>query len=382
MSIKPISREEFVKILTVSKFNNTEFYDFLFDVYETSIAAIQQLVELGVIEDTTYINHADIVYYILGEFTYATDGLLMSKIKELIDDENFGSSMASVVADKYISLSVFKFSQGRVSNKYLPPESTLYLYLNFLLRTLQSHHKNDPNETLISDLLVKAVTISRCILNLANYGYESSAYATWRTLHECECTLLILAKYGDTAVKAYLRHMNYGIVFRQGAGSKEATDAVFMEIKDQMRAHDLKSKDMKKFIEYGWLYAINDFNAHPEYKLNFRDGMQPLSGLEGYKNEYVQSSELIHCTPLLIYSDKKYFYYVCILSLYESFFRLEGIFTKFLDQYIPKEAQQGYLDMKNVYFKQLVNIHRIESFKFRQLFGKPKPIESDENTGD
>ena len=96
--------------------------------------------------------------------------------------------------------------------------------------------------------------------------------------------------------------------------------------------------------------------------------MEPIAKLEIYNKSYIQSSELIHCTPLLIYSNKEYFYSLCLLSLYESFFRIEKVFAKLIDEYIPKEAQVGYEQMKRIYFSQLVNIHKIESLKFKAKF--------------
>lgn len=365
--VAQIKKEEVIHVLKQAQFNYQEYFDFIFDAYHIAVEMINQLQKVGIVPETSYINHVELIYYILGEFTYSTNALLKSKIEEMIKDEEFLNTIATTSADKFISLGVFRYSEERMSNRYIPTTSSLDVYLNFILRILNNHKKNKPEETLISDLLVKSTSLARCILNLCTYGYEAEAFSSWRTLHECECTLLILTKYGEPAIKSYIKHMNYGIVFRHGAGSKEKTDKVFEEIKAGMREHDLKSKDMKKYIEYGWLYSIDDFNNSSEYKLNFRDGMEPLAGLQHYKDNYTQSSELIHCTPLLIYSNKQYFHYLCLLSLYESFFRIEKVFSTFIDEYIPLEAQDRYKDMKKVYFSQLVSIHKIESAKFEKI---------------
>ena len=65
-----------------------------------------------------------------------------------------------------------------------------------MLNILKDYEKNDPKSTLLTDLLMKSVSISRCILTLIIEGYETEAFSSWRTLHECECTLLLLDKYG------------------------------------------------------------------------------------------------------------------------------------------------------------------------------------------
>ena len=50
-------------------------------------------------------------------------------------------------------------------------------------------------------------------------------------------------------------------------------------IKDNMRSMGLKSKDMKRYIEYGWLFAIPGIAESPEFKLNFRDGVERAASL-------------------------------------------------------------------------------------------------------
>ena len=166
---------------------------------------------------------------------------------------------------------------------------------------------------------MKSISISRCILGLLTDGYETEAYASWRTLHECECALILLEKYGDPLINRYLIHMQYGIVFKKEDLSDERGNKIFADMKEEMRKYDLKSKDIKKFIEYGWLYYIPGVEQDETFKLNFRDGLEKLAGLSMYSERYEMSSEIIHSTPMLIYSNKEYFYFVTLLSLYESF---------------------------------------------------------------
>ena len=76
------------------------------------------------------------------------------------------------------------------------------------------------------------------------------------------------------------------------------------EIKEGMKDNDLKSKDMKRFIEYGWLSAIPDVKLGriPDFKFNFRDGVERCANLRQYSKVYEMSSEIAHSSPLLIYS--------------------------------------------------------------------------------
>jgi hypothetical protein len=192
-------------------------------------------------------------------------------------------------------------------------------------------------------------------------GNETEAFATWRTLHECECTLILLDKYGDKIILAYLTHMKYGLAYKGGLSTKEETDAIFDEIKNNMKAHELKSKDMKKYIEYGWLYEIPNVNEIENFKLNFRDGLQKIAGLSSYNSRYEVSSEIIHSTPMLFYAVKENYYFMTLLSLYESFFRLENVFTNIYLKTVSKLEVDTYNNFKKVYYLQLLNIHKREA---------------------
>jgi hypothetical protein len=145
---------------------------------------------------------------------------------------------------------------------------------------------------------------------------------------------------------------------------KDKQTEIFMAMKEEMKGHNLKSKDIKKYIEYGWLYACSDFKEEEGYKLNFRDGLEKLAGLSTYASRYETSSEIIHSTPLLIYSSKEYFYYVTLISLYESFFRLEKIFTTIYISTVDKNEVDKYMNMRYIYYSLLVSLHQIEKQHF------------------
>ena len=137
-------------------------------------------------------------------------------------------------------------------------------------------------------------------------------------------------------------------------------------MKEEMRGYGLKSKDIRKYIEYGWLYLIAD-KDDASFKLNFRDGLEKLAGLEMYSKRYELSSEIIHSTPLLIYSNKEYFYYMTLLSLYESFFRLEKVFVSLFSKRVSEVQMKQYQEMRKVYYSQLVIIHKREMETFKRF---------------
>ena len=342
---------------------------FLYSIYDTCIDIINQFNEDDALAGLRNINQVELINYCIGEYLYTFGGTDEKVKQELIELENESGRLSSVVADKFLSLSYFSHNEGAFTNRYLPSVSSLNLYLNFILNIINNYEKNDPVSTLITDLLNKSVSIARCVLNQLVDGYETEAFALWRTLHECECTLVILEKYGEVMIQSYLKHMGYALAYSGVIKDKEEVDKTFVQIKEEMKSHDLKSKDMKKFIEYGWLYAVPGV-SQTELKLNFRDGLQKLAGLENYNKTYLMSSEIIHSTPLLVYSDKQYFFYTTLLNLYESFFRLEKVFVSLFVTRVNKEQLESYKNMRNVYYSQLIAIHQRESKTYINILSK------------
>ena len=363
-NMNKISFEDFKVIIHEIVNMNDEVDNFLYEIYDVSQESINELDSNNMLDRKISLNHIELIYYIIGEFVYSISGRSKEQIEEFIHNEDIQSSMASVATDKYITLSSYLYNEKRLSNRFLPPVSSMNVYLNFMLNILENYQKNDPKSTLITDLLIKSLSIARCISTLLVEGYETEAFASWRTLHECECTLVILAKHKDVAIDRYLRHLEYGLIFKKGHSDNEEENAKFNQMKEEMKNYSLKSKDIKKYIEYGWLYALKEVQEDESFKLNFRDGLEKHAGLSMYNDRYESSSEIIHSTPMLIYSSKEYYYYITLLSLYESFFRLEKVFMTLFSERVSPEVMRKYIELKQVYYSQLVNIHKRESFSF------------------
>lgn len=369
MANRMLSKEQVLNIVNSNPLNVPISIDYIYDIYEMANEAIELLKSQQNQIEVKDVNQFDLLLYCIGEYHYSVSALSKEEYERFIKNENFPSSMASVAADKYLSLSIFSHVEKRLTNRFLPPASSLNMYINFMLNIVKGYKKNDPQSTLISDLLMKSLTISHCILeNLLN-GYETEAFSSWRTLHECECTLILLDKYGEPLINNYLKHMNFGLAFNNAIKDKEKQDQIFYSMKDEMREYGLKSKDIRKYIEYGWLYLIVAKDDE-SFKLNFRDGLEKLAGLSSYAKRYEISSEIIHSTPLLIYSNKEYFYYMSLLSLYESFFRLERVFVSLFSKRVSNEQMLQYQQMRKIYYSQLVIIHKRELEYFKKLTNK------------
>ena len=371
---KPISFEDFNKALGILNAHVKGHEEFLYSIYSYTVEGIDDLAEAQVFGNLQGINHLELIGYILGEYTYFVAGTNEEQLKKIQGDENFIMSISSIVADKYLSLTQFSHNTGSLANKFMPTVSTLYLYINFIQNIVDSFPKNDARASLIADLFTKSISICKCALDLLVRGFETEAFSCWRTLHECECALIILFNNNYDVLKAYLRHMQYGFAFRDTIPNKDEQTKIFLSMKEDMKQYDLKSKDIKKFIEYGWLYSVPGVKEDETFKLNFRDGLEKVAGLGMYSKRYEMSSEIIHGTPLLIYSNREYFYFLTLLSTYESFFRLEKIFTTVFVKYVNEQQLEGYKQMRNVYYSHLVNIHKRENenFRFWQAQHKPK----------
>lgn len=371
---KPISFEDFNKALSILNAHVKGHEEFLYSIYSYTIEGIDDLAENQIFGNLQGINHLELIGYILGEYTYFVAGTSEEQLKKIQTDENFIMSISSIVADKYLSLTQFSHNTGSLANKFMPTVSTLYVYINFIQNIVDSFSKNDARASLIADLFTKSISICKCTLDLLVRGFETEAFSCWRTLHECECALIILFNNNNDVLKAYLRHMQYGFAFRDTISNKDEQTKIFLSMKEDMKQYDLKSKDIKKFIEYGWLYSVPGVKEDETFKLNFRDGLEKVAGLGMYSKRYEMSSEIIHGTPLLIYSNREYFYFLTLLSTYESFFRLEKIFTTVFVKYVNEQQLEGYKQMRNVYYSHLVNIHKRENenFRFWQAQHKPK----------
>ena len=333
----------------------------IFDCYEFAFENASKLMEDNVFGKTLPLNNVVLLLYLINEY-----GFYFSVDKDVKDKDLALSKIISVALDKYFTNEHLDYKNDQFTSKFSPAISTIELYLNFILGILKKFPQKNPQETLMVDMANKAFKVSKAIAELIVKGFETEAFSTWRTLHEIECILILINKYGEPVIKSYLKHLRYALAYRGAIPSAEETDAVFVDIKADMKKYDLKSKDMKKFIEYGYLTSIEEYGPNCSYKFNFRDGVEKLAGLESYSKVYEMASEIAHSSPLLIYSRTQYYYHLTILQLYESFFRLEEIFSKIYLTRIDKEEAMRYVAMRNVYYSSLQVIYQNE----KQIFFK------------
>ncbi|MDY6430122.1 MAG: DUF5677 domain-containing protein [Bacilli bacterium] len=350
----PTKREDFDSLLRELKVPESFNYGFLFTAFEYAMEGAASISQQNASFISNGINPLEVVFYLINEHSFYIKTHPNLNMDELIKNEQYLQMLASITLDKYFTNEHLNYKMGNLTSRFSPEMSTLDLYFNFILGMLSRYQHGNPRQTLIVDIMNKGFQIGKCVSSLLEGGYETEAFSTWRTLHENECILAIIVKYGPPVIEAYLKHMSYGIAFRGGIPSKEETDKIFLQIKSEMKVHDLKSKDIKKFIEYGWLLSVPGIENVSDFKLNFRDGVERVAELNTYSKVYEMSSEIAHSSPLLIYSRRGYFFYFTLLNLYESFFRLEKIFTSLYMSNVEEEQRKKYAEMRKLYYWEVV----------------------------
>jgi hypothetical protein len=367
MEDKKLTKEEFLGLLKTLNVPASSNLDFLYSCYVDATDSSSSLKEANPLIGSMPLNPVQLTLYLVNEHLFYLGTHPDQKEADLMADEKYEQLLLSVSLDKYYTNEHLAYRSGTFANRFLPEISTVNLYLNFILGMLSRYKQGDPKETLVVDILQKGFSMAKCITDLLTNGFETEAFSTWRTLHENECILEVIVKYGKPVIDEYLRHLRYALAFRGVLATKEETDATFEEIKSGMREVGLKSKDMKRYIEYGWLLGIPNVLMLEGFKFNFRDGVERCAGLKSYSKVYEMSSEIAHSSPLLIYSRKNYFYLITMLNLYESFFRLEKIFSSIYLSTVPAAEQGRYLEMRKLYYGELIACYELEKKRFAEL---------------
>lgn len=306
------------------------------------------------------IDNARLILYMINDYYYRVEGV--QNIEETSNNEAFIALLVNSVVDKYAAEVHFKYDPKRLMTQFYPPISTMNVFTNFILKKLELFKKQEPSKTLLIDMLNKSFSLVKAITTLLVSGFETEAFTTWRTMHELEATLIILTKYGPDVINGYLEHMHYADAFNKLLPEAEC-DRLFALLKEEMRNLGLKSKDTKRFIEYGWLRYVPDVDKS-NLKLNFRDGMEIIAGLQEYNKMYQMASEVNHSSPLLIYSRRDYFAIITILNLYDSFFRLEGVFRIAYFSLLSEQEKQHYDQVRSLYYFEMKRIQKKEVEKY------------------
>ena len=374
MNFMRLNKEEFNDAISFFKKNEKLLTckDDIYTIYNLVCDSIEDVFDVIIIKRFSPVNPMVLLLYIYSELNYyfENNDNSIKYIESKIKDNEFQSMIALKVADKYLTNEQLNFKSATFLNKFNPEISSMSLYLNFLLNVLDHFKDLNKYQTLLLNMLTNCFSLAKCMENLLISGFEVEAFSTWRTMHENECIIYCLLQNGKLLFDSYFRHIEYALAYRLQIKDQDEVDKIFVEIKSKMKKYDLKSKDTKKFIEYGYLFDIPEKTLNVDFKLNFRDGVQKLAGLEKYSKVYELSSEVAHSSPLLIFSSKEYYFNITMINLYESFFRLEEVFFDFYKDLANENEITAYTKMREDYIKDLKEIHSRLIVKFQQISAK------------
>lgn len=380
MKINKINKEQVISILNSLESSKkiNEFIDEIYDIYDSVSDGIETMLNVAEFKEFNSVNPIVVILYIINELSFYQASRKMSDtdFKKLLQEEDFLSFICSIICDKYLTNEQLNYKSTAFLNKFNPQISTISLYLNFCLNMLNKKYELNKYDNLTKDMLKNSFSLGQCIINLLINGYDVEAFSTWRTMHENECILYVLVKNGKDTFDSYFKHIEYSLAYRGQIMDKEKVDAIFLEIKDFMKQKDLKSKDMKKFIEYGYLYSVKDKTFNVDFKLNFRDGVETLAGLKSYSKIYELSSEISHSSPLLIFSNREFYFTITMINLFESFFRLETVFNSLFKRISNEKEVANYETLRQVYMKQLQYIYESLVNVYRNKFNSIQHLDN------
>lgn len=282
-----------------------------------------------------------------GEYEFVIKYLTPEEKKQFVSDKNNLTKLSALVTLKFVILRKSfeeKDIYDVVISSFYPVSTSLNSLMNVIRDFNSKYSKNIPQESLIEDMFQRIFTKVIGTTKMLNYSLASECYVSWRTLHEAECVVKLLCENDPSIKNTYIKHIAYNNALRGGIEDKEELDRIFDQMKKEMREHGLKSKDMKKYIEYGWLYSTVQFNEKdPMFKLNFRDGVEKAAGLSKYNQWYEAASEVTHSSPIFFYSNDKFFLDLSILSIYEVALRVTDIYITYFKDRLNENRKEAIL---------------------------------------
>ncbi|MBQ8142232.1 MAG: hypothetical protein IJ194_03650 [Bacilli bacterium] len=208
----------------------------------------------------------------------------------------------------------------------------------------------NPDYSLINDLFQNTFIAIRGICENWTLGNYAEAFIGWRNVHETECILTLLINGSEELKQTYIYHIAYNNFLRnKEAFDPEFLNAAFEKMKSEMAQHGLKSKDMKKFIEYGWLYKSDRYDENDkDFKLNFRDGLERAAGLSELSGNYEVSSEITHSSAFFFYSVKEYLKIASLSQTYDSALRIFRAYLDYAKFFFSRNKEQEEIGKKLV----------------------------------
>ena len=189
-------REQYIHLLGTLNLPKDLDKELIADLFEECQAGKAALSKTNPLISGFGINPLQLTLYLVNEHLFYLSLNPGKDQASLREDPNYHSLICSVALDKYFTNERLAYSMGTLSSRYNPTISTIDLFLNFTLGILSRYKKGEPQETLLVDIMLTGFQMAKCCSNLLEEGFETQAFSAWRTLHENECILQVIIKYG------------------------------------------------------------------------------------------------------------------------------------------------------------------------------------------
>lgn len=310
------------------------------EVYRLFSLAVKDLEQKFEGKDLSLPKFAVAIPYLVG-FTLGEYRFVLELTKDVKDE-----IILPIIEQKYLTFrqSLQKgIGYGReVFDPLLSTISTANTF--FEQRNAPRSHRN-PSVSLVNDIfetIFKKVDgfVKRMVL-----GLYTDALSNWRTVHESECILALLVNGSETVRQNYVKHINYSRVFRNNDNDvfpKEYVDSIFEQIKGERKKYNLKSKDRKKYIDYGWIYSLDQYDPNDKkIRLNFRFGVEYLAGLIDHSDRYEVASERDHASAsFFFYSNDETCRKLALRNFYDSRNRIIDLYRKYRKLYFDRNPEK------------------------------------------
>ena len=110
-----IPKMQVVNILEKLNVNDPISVECIYKIYSLANQSLFQLINSNILMDLSGINQVELLYYCVGEYFYAVKAKKEDDLKAMLQDEKFYYALASVASDKYITLSMFNYSEKKLA---------------------------------------------------------------------------------------------------------------------------------------------------------------------------------------------------------------------------------------------------------------------------
>lgn len=270
----------------------------------------------------------DIVKYICGHHFAQTVRLSEAERAAIITDENYRRTLIISVTEAIFILENIKTSAIRIVNEYNPVYCRFNMLLDFLIGLEMKYREvsDDKSFRSVVKLFETAFLKLKGILTLVSRGLEKEGVIVWRSLHELECVISVLCKYGKNVVEKFDTFDRFS---NKREDMDEETAALYDEKIAAFGINVKNNNEVDHFENYGWLGAIPELTL-TKWNLNFRY-LEELAGLADKYKEYQVACDASHMNAKTMRWDKQRVLDFVIKRCFNSTLLLVNNYTKFFE---------------------------------------------------